>query len=107
MEGQLTAVEARCAFTESEVAAHIDSIYSGATEFTVNVPEQKFYLKLTEDDYINLFTNENVEGVIYIENKSQNSQYQTQFTQAEIDSNPELKKFDSFKIPVPVDELAE
>lgn len=73
---------------------------------TVKEPEQKFYLKLTEADYVNWDTYF-YDGTIKITDKVQTEDYKTQFTQAEIDSNPELKKFESFKIPVPAGDLAE
>lgn len=62
---------------------------------------QKFYLKLFdhEDGFVNKART--YERIQYITaSKRDSSALQTQFTQEEIDSDPELKKFEAFKVPV-------
>ena len=63
--------------------------------------EEKFYIKVLKDNdysYINVCE----DGSILISSNSQGGSWKTQFTQIEIDSNPDLKKFDSddFKVRV-------
>lgn len=62
---------------------------------------QKFYLKLFDSKYG--FVNKartDAPFKLTTASKRDSSAWQTQFTQAEIDSDPELKKFEAFKIPV-------
>lgn len=62
---------------------------------------QKFYLKLFDgkEGFVNRSTHGTVNS--YTTADSINAfPWKTQFTQEEIDSDPELKKFEAFKIPV-------
>lgn len=62
---------------------------------------QKFYLKLFDgkDGFVNKSTHGTVNS--YTAADSIHAfPWKTQFTQEEIDSDPELKKFEAFKIPV-------
>lgn len=62
---------------------------------------QKFYLKLFDgkDGFVNRSTNGT--GKVYTTADSIHAfPWKTQFTQEEIDSDPELKKFEAFKVPV-------
>lgn len=62
---------------------------------------QKFYLKLFDSKYG--FVNKartDAPFKLTTASRRDSSAWQTQFTQAEIDSDPELKKFEAFKIPV-------
>lgn len=62
---------------------------------------QKFYLKLFDgkEGFVNRSTHGTVK--VYTTADSINAfPWKTQFTQEEIDSDPELKKFEAFKIPV-------
>ena len=62
---------------------------------------QKFYLKLfdNKDGFVNRSTNGT--GKVYTTADSIHAfPWKTQFTQAEIDGDPELKKFEAFKVPV-------
>lgn len=65
---------------------------------------QKFYLKLFDSTYGYVNKLRNIEGATGQYMSSTDSEgtrsWQTQFTQDEIDSDPELKKFEAFKIPV-------
>ena len=65
--------------------------------------EEKFYIKVLKDDdysYINLSD----DGTISLNDCEEIGTLKTQFTQSEIDANPDLKKFDSddFKVRVEV-----
>lgn len=64
---------------------------------------QKFYLKLfdSEAGYVNKLRNTEASTSPYMSSIHGNgTTWQTHFTQEEIDSDPELKKFEAFKIPV-------
>lgn len=65
---------------------------------------QKFYLKLFDSTYgyVNKLRNIECATGQYMSSTDREgtSSWQTQFTQEEIDSDPELKKFEAFKIPV-------
>lgn len=65
---------------------------------------QKFYLKLFDSTYgyVNKLRNMECATGKYMSSidSEGTSSWQTQFTQAEIDSDPELKKFEAFKVPV-------
>lgn len=65
---------------------------------------QKFYLKLFDSTYgyVNKLRNMECATGQYMSSTDREgtSSWQTQFTQEEIDSDPELKKFEAFKIPV-------
>lgn len=69
---------------------------------------QKFYLKLfdNEEGFVN-------KGCVVghsqhiTASKHATSTWQTQFTQEEIDSDPALKKFEAFKVPVPAEEATD
>ncbi|WP_301389647.1 hypothetical protein [Enterococcus entomosocium] len=61
---------------------------------------QLFYLHLIEGDahaFINLVT---ADGSINLDDKREWCGHQTRFTAEEIESNPALKKFETFKVPV-------
>lgn len=61
---------------------------------------QLFYLHLIEEDahaFINLVT---ADGNINLDDKREWCGHQTRFTAEEIESNPALKKFEAFKVPV-------
>lgn len=61
---------------------------------------QLYYLRLIEGDphsFINLVASD---GSIYLSSKREQGRYQTRFTAEEIESNPALKKFEAFKVPV-------
>lgn len=63
---------------------------------------QKFYLKLLNNKagYMNRSRIGTVGYLYMVDSKGNGGTWQTQFTQAEIDSDPELKKFEAFKVPV-------
>ena len=66
--------------------------------------EEKFYIKLFDSasGAIYVYEKDGILSASYEEYEMQNITWKRQFTQAEIDANPELKKFDSdvFKVRV-------
>lgn len=67
--------------------------------------EPKYYLHVHPEEVKCQYLNIKHGKELLLENKTQNSRYQTQFTQEEIDSNSILKPFEQFKVLVPADEL--
>lgn len=67
--------------------------------------EPKYYLQIITEDHSSYVNQDREDGQLLLENRVSTSAYQTQFTQAEIDADEKLKKFEAFKIPVPVSEL--
>lgn len=72
-----------------------------------NQKEQLFYIKLLDKTYGFLNKRTTSEGIDYcVDSKVNTEFYQSKFTQAEINSDPELKKFEAFAIPVEQEDAA-
>lgn len=69
---------------------------------------QKFYLKLfdNKDGFVNK-GRDDWNFLHVLASKHDTSTWQTQFTQEEIDSDPELKKFEVYKVTVPAEEATD
>ena len=64
--------------------------------------EEKFYIKVldSKNGYVNVYK----DGTLELSSKAHVGSWKTQFTQSEIDANPDLKKFDSDAFKVRVEE---
>ena len=61
---------------------------------------QLYYLRLIEDDADTFINMLDADGSIHVSDKQEWGGYYTRFTAEEIESNPALKRFEAFKVPV-------
>lgn len=86
--------------TTDELNARIAELESRLAEYE---PEQLYYIKVLDNDvgYLNVHMSRFVD--IILDGKEGSEWWQTKFTQAEIDGNPEIKKLEQFKVRVEED----